>query len=332
VRELLKQTTSGVTSNTIASAFKGRQSSQLLRKYGLILILLLAVLTLSIISDTFFTWTNLMNVLRQVSINGILAVGMTLVILTAGIDLSIGSLMAVAGVIAASIVQGDPTFTLLAVLAGMAAGGTLSGISGAMSAKLNVAPFIATLAMMTVARGLALIYTNGRPMVIESKSFLALGQGYLGPIPYPVVIFAAVCVIIGVVLNKTKFGRYIYAIGGNENAAKASGVNVTKVKLGVYLINGCLAGLAGGLLASRISSGQPNSGIGYELDAIAAVVIGGTSLFGGVGTLTGTIVGVLIIGVINNGLNLLDVSSYYQQIIKGFIIAVAVILDQRSKR
>ncbi|KIL35486.1 sugar ABC transporter permease [Cohnella kolymensis] len=329
---MLKEST--IVSKSGAIAIKGRYSTQILHKYGLILILLLTVLILSFISETFLTWTNLMNVLRQVSINGILAVGMTLVILTAGIDLSIGSLMAVSGVIAASMVQGDSGFglILLAVLAGMAAGGALSGISGTMSAKLNVAPFIATLAMMTVARGLALIYTNGRPMVVESKTFLALGQGYIGPIPTPVVIFAVVCVVIGVLLNMTKFGRYIYAIGGNESAAKASGVNVNRVKIGVYLINGLLAGLAGVLLASRISSGQPNSGMGYELDAIAAVVIGGTSLFGGVGTITGTIVGVLIIGVINNGLNLLDVSSYYQQIIKGLIIAIAVILDQRSKR
>lgn len=306
--------------------------SNLARKYGLIVILLLAVIVLSIVSDAFLSWTNMMNVLRQVSITGILAVGMTLIILTGGIDLSIGALMAVAAVIAASIVRGNPDLTIIAIIVGMAAGGFLSGISGSMTAKLKVAPFVATLAMMTIARGIALIYTNGRPITIESPSFLYLGQGYLGPIPFPVVIFIIICVFVGILLTKTKFGRYIYAIGGNENATKISGVNVAKVKIWVYIINGFLAGLAGVLLASRISSGQPNSGLGYELDAIAAVVIGGTSLFGGVGTLTGTIVGVLIIGVINNGLNLMDVSSYYQQIVKGIIIAGAVILDQRSKK
>ncbi|MBW7459062.1 ABC transporter permease, partial [Paenibacillus sepulcri] len=204
--------------------------------------------------------------------------------------------------------------------------------SGAMSAKLNVAPFVATLAMMTIARGIALIYTNGRPIVVSSSSFKYLGQGYIGPIPVPVLIFVLITVIMAIILYKTKFGRYVYAIGGNENAAKISGIRVGGIKIWVYVINGFLAGLAGILLASRISSGQPNSGMGYELDAIAAVVIGGTSLFGGRGSLLGTIVGVLIIGVINNGLNLMDVSSYWQQIIKGLIIAGAVILDQRAKR
>ncbi|MFC0329031.1 ABC transporter permease [Paenibacillus sepulcri] len=307
-------------------------SSEMLRKYGLIGILLLTVIVLSIVSDSFLTVTNLMNVLRQVSINGILAVGMTFIILTAGIDLSIGSLMAVAGVIAASIVAHNPESVGWALLAGMLASGLLSGVSGAMSAKLNVAPFVATLAMMTIARGIALIYTNGRPIVVSSSSFKYLGQGYIGPIPVPVLIFVLITVIMAIILYKTKFGRYVYAIGGNENAAKISGIRVGGIKIWVYVINGFLAGLAGILLASRISSGQPNSGMGYELDAIAAVVIGGTSLFGGRGSLLGTIVGVLIIGVINNGLNLMDVSSYWQQIIKGLIIAGAVILDQRAKR
>jgi len=307
-------------------------SSEMMRKYGLIAILLAAVIILSLVSDTFLTVTNLMNVLRQVSINGILAVGMTFIILTAGIDLSIGSLMAVAAVIATSIVANDPGAVGLAMLAGVAASGLLGGVSGTMSAKLNVAPFVATLAMMTIARGIALIYTNGRPTVVNSDPFKYLGQGYIGPLPVPVVIFVAVTAIMAVVLYKTKFGRYVYAIGGNENASKISGIRVDRIKIWVYVINGILAGLAGILLASRISSGQPNSGMGYELDAIAAVVIGGTSLFGGRGSLLGTIVGVLIIGIINNGLNLLDVSSYWQQIIKGLIIAGAVILDQRAKR
>ncbi|WP_338026195.1 MULTISPECIES: ABC transporter permease [Cohnella] len=306
--------------------------ADMLRKYGLIGILLLAVIVLSIVSDAFLTFTNLMNVLRQVSINGILAVGMTFVILTAGIDLSIGSMMAVSAVIAASIVSYNPDLAIVALLAGMLASGALGGVSGTMSAKLNVAPFVATLAMMTIARGIALIYTNGRPIVIDSPSFKFLGQGYLGPIPFPVVLFILVTVIMSIILYKTKFGRYIFAVGGNENAAHISGIRVSRVKIWVYVINGLLAGLAGVLLASRISSGQPNSGMGYELDAIAAVVIGGTSLFGGRGSMLGTIVGVLIIGVINNGLNLLDVSSYWQQIIKGVIIAGAVILDQRAKR
>ena len=310
----------------------GGLSSDMIRRYGLILILLLAVIVLSIVSDTFLTFTNIMNVLRQVSINGILAVGMTLVILTGGIDLSIGSLMAVSAVVAASIVSESPSAAVVALIAGMLASGVLGGVSGTMSSRLNVAPFVATLAMMTIARGIALIYTNGRPIVVDSAAFKFLGQGYLGPVPFPVVVFVLVTALVGIVLYMTKFGRYIFAVGGNENAARISGIRVGRVKIGVYVINGVLSGLAGALLASRISSGQPNSGLGYELDAIAAVVIGGTSLFGGRGSLLGTIVGVLIIGVINNGLNLLDVSSYWQQIIKGVIIAGAVILDQRAKK
>ncbi|MCC3374653.1 ABC transporter permease [Cohnella sp. REN36] len=310
----------------------GGLSEGMLRKYGLILILLLAVVVLSIVSDTFLTFTNLMNVLRQVSINGILAVGMTLVILTGGIDLSIGSLMAVSAVIAASTVSDSSGATILALVLGMLASGFLGGVSGTMSAKLRVAPFVATLAMMTIGRGIALLYTNGRPIIVDSPSFKYLGQGYVGPIPVPVLIFVVIAALVAVLLYRTKFGRYIFAVGGNENASRVSGIRVDRIKIGVYAINGLLSGLAGILLASRISSGQPNSGIGYELDAIAAVVIGGTSLFGGRGSLLGTIVGVLIIGVINNGLNLLDVSSYWQQIIKGVIIAGAVILDQRAKR
>lgn len=307
-------------------------ATDLMRRYGLIVGLLLCVIILSFISDAFLTVNNLMNVLRQVSINGILAVGMTLVILTAGIDLSIGSLMAVSAVIAASIVAGSPNEVLWALIAGIAASSVLGGVTGVMSTKLNVVPFIATLAMMTIARGIALIYTNGRPITIDSAAFRYLGQGYIGPVPVPVVIFALVTSIVSFILYKTKFGRYIYAVGGNENAANVSGIRVHRVKIWVYIINGALSGLAGILLASRISSGQPNSGQGYELDAIAAVVIGGTSLFGGRGTMLGTIVGVLIIGVISNGLNLLNVSSYWQQIIKGLIIAAAVVLDQRTKR
>nr|WP_254450410.1 ABC transporter permease [Cohnella herbarum] len=323
---------SGVPVNQSSIIRDKVNSSEMMRKYGLIAILLAAVIILSLVSDTFLTVTNLMNVLRQVSINGILAIGMTFIILTAGIDLSIGSLMAVAAVIATSIVAHDPGAVGLALIAGVAASGILGGVSGTMSAKLNVAPFVATLAMMTIARGIALIYTNGRPIVVSSEPFKFLGQGYIGPLPVPVIIFVAVAAIMGVVLYKTKFGRYVYAIGGNENASKISGIRVGRIKIWVYVINGFLAGLAGILLSSRISSGQPNSGMGYELDAIAAVVIGGTSLFGGRGSLLGTIVGVLIIGIINNGLNLMDVSSYWQQIIKGLIIAGAVILDQRAKR
>jgi len=314
------------------ATLKRTDINYILKKYGLFIVLFATVIMLSLISDVFFTAENLMNVVRQISINGILAVGMTFILLTGGIDLSIGALMAVAAVIAASIVKPYPALVLPAVLVAVLASGTLSAISGLVVSKLKVAPFIATLAMTTVARGIALIYTDGRPIMIMSDSFLVIGKGYLGPIPILVIILIVVIVIASVILNKTNFGRYIYAIGGNANAALVSGVNVSRVTLWVYIINGILCGLAGIMLASRIGSGQPNSGTGYEIDAIAAVVIGGTSLLGGVGSLAGTVAGVLIIGIINNGLNLLNVSSYYQQIVKGLIIVGAVILDQRAKR
>lgn len=303
----------------------------MLKKYGLFIVLISAVILLSLISDVFFTAENLMNIVRQISINGILAVGMTLIILTGGIDLSIGSLMAVAAVIAASIVKPYPELVIPAVIAALLASGALSAISGMIVSRLKVAPFIATLAMTTIARGIAMIYTNGRPIMIMSEPFLFIGKGYVGPFPILVIILVVVVAIASVMLNNTNFGRYIYAIGGNKNAALVSGINVSKSILWVYILNGFLCGLAGIMLASRIGSGQPNSGGGYEIDAIAAVVIGGTSMMGGTGSISGTIAGALIIGIMNNGLNLLNVSSYYQQIVKGLIIVGAVILDQRAK-
>lgn len=306
--------------------------SYIFKRYGLFIVLFAVIILLSLISDAFFTAENLMNIVRQISINGILAVGMTFIILTGGIDLSVGALMAVAAVIAASIVKPYPELVLPAVLAALLASGALSAVSGVVVSKLKVAPFIATLAMMTVARGIAMIYTNGRPIMIMSDTFLFIGKGYIGPVPILVLILIVVIVIAGILLYKTNIGRYIYAIGGNENAALVSGVNVSRVTLLVYIFNGILCGLAGIMLASRIGSGQPNSGAGYEIDAIAAVVIGGTSLMGGVGSLAGTVAGAFFIGIINNGLNLLNVSSYYQQIVKGLIIVGAVILDQRAKK
>lgn len=305
---------------------------EMLKKYGLVIVLVLMVIVLSLISETFFTVTNLINVLRQISINGIIALGMTFVILSAGIDLSVGSLVAVSGVIAGSILNVNPQLVLVAVVAGILASGFFGMISGIMVVKFDIPPFVATLAMMTIARGFALVYTDGRPYILDSQGFKVIGQGYLGPIPIPVIILFITIIVMQVILNLTKFGRYVYAIGGNENAAKASGVSVGKTKLFVYTLSGLLTGLSGVILASRINSGQPAIGVSFEMDAIAAVVIGGTSLSGGVGSISGTILGFLIIGIINNGLNLLNVSSYYQLIVKGLIIAGAVILDQKTKK
>jgi len=307
-------------------------TSDWIRKYGLVLVLVAMVVTLSFVSNSFFTSTNIINVLRQISMNGILALGMTFVIITGGIDLSVGSLVAVSGVVCGSIVFNHPNEILPAVAAAVFACGAFGLLNGFMVKQFGVPGFIATLASMTIARGFALVYSDGRPYVLTSDSFKVIGQGYLGFIPIPVCILVVVIIITAVILYQTKFGRYVYAVGGNPNASKASGVNVGLNLLAVYTLNGLLAGLAGVVLASRISSGQPAIGVSYEMDAIAAVVIGGASLLGGVGRISGTILGFLIIGVINNGLNLLNVSSYYQQIVKGVIIAGAVILDQASKK
>lgn len=305
--------------------------SDMIRKYGLLIAIVIMLVELSVLSNVFLTGENLINVLRQVSINGIMALGVTLVILTGGIDLSVGSLLAVSGVVVGSIVAGSPNAAIAAIFAGIAVCAVFGLVSGLFIARLRVPPFVATLAMMTVARGFALVYAKGRPYIITAKQYEFLGKGGVLGIPVPVIILILVVIITLVILNTTRWGRYIYAIGGNEAAARVSGVAIDRIKIFVYTFSGALAGLAGAVLASRIASGQPAVGEGYELDAIAAVVIGGTSLTGGVGSIFGTILGFLIIGLISNGLTLLGVSSYYQQIVKGAIILAAVLLDINSK-
>lgn len=306
--------------------------STIFSRYGILLSLICICIILSVTTPNFFSAQNLLIVLRQVSINGILAIGVTFVIIAGGIDLSLGSVIALTGVVAASFAHPE-TFPLivpllLALLTGVIVG-TVNGLTITLG---KVAPFIVTLGMMTIARGLALVFSNGRPVTNLSPSFNFIGGGDLLGIPVPILLFALIIGVAIIILNKTRLGRYIYAVGGNETAARASGIRVNRVKLFAYIICSTLAALAGIVLASRITTGQPNAGIAYELDAIAAVVIGGTSLLGGKGSITGTVIGVLIIGVINNGLDLLNVSSYYQQIIKGIIIIGAALLDRKSSR
>jgi inositol transport system permease protein len=291
------------------------------------LAILMAVL--SIARPAFLSPANLINLLRQISINGILAVGVTYVLLTGGVDLSLGSVVALTGVVAAHLAH-PAELPALAVLAGILAGGVCGAVNGFVITRGRVAPFIATLGMMTAARGLALLASGGRPVSNLAEGFTRIGSGDVASIPVPVLVLFAVALVSRVVLRNMRLGRRIYAVGGNEHAARASGVNVRAIKMWAYTICGALAGLAGVVLAARITTGQPNAGIGYELDAIAAVVIGGTSLNGGVGGVGGTILGALLMGVINNGLDLLNVSSYYQQVVKGAIIVGAVWLD-RSK-
>lgn len=303
----------------------------LLHRFGLLFVILLVGLGLTLTTDTFLSVANLTNVARQVSINGILAVGVTFVLLTAGVDLSLGSVVALSGVACATFAHpGEhPVFVPIAV--GLLTGAACGLVNGVLVTRGGVAPFIVTLGMMTIARGLALIVSGGRPVANMSDELTALAGDFLG-LPIPVLCFAGVALAAWFFLRDFRLGRHIYAVGGNENAARAAGVPVERVKLFAYGLCGLLTGLAGVVLAARITTGQPNAGQAYELDAIAAVVIGGTSLAGGVGTITGTLLGVLLIGVINNGLDLLGVSSYYQAVIKGVIIVGAVWLDRRQAR
>jgi len=303
-----------------------------IRQYGLLIVFGIICLIISLITPQFLTISNLTIIVTQVSINALLAFGVTFVIITGGIDLSLGSIVAVSGVTSAMLAHPDSYPVLIPIIMGLLAGLLMGAFNGFIITKSKIAPFIVTLGTMTIGRGLALILSDGRPVSNLSDSFNYLGSGTVLGIPVLILIFILVFVLCSIILNKTILGRYIYAIGGNEQAARASGINIDRVKLSVYSISGLLAGLAGILLASRITTGQPNAGAGFELDAIAAVVIGGTSTAGGRGTMAGTLIGVLLIGVINNGLDLLNVTSYYQQVVMGIIIIGAVVLDSLNQK
>lgn len=312
------------------SRFDVTKFAAIYRRFGTILIFGGILILASLVSPDFLTQANLTNVLRQVVVVSLLACGVTFVIILAQIDVSLGSVLALCGVIAASVMAMTGS-VLLAIAAGLLVGALTGLISGLVITIFGIPSFIMTLAMTTVARGLVLLYTGGSP-VTGLGDFKIVGQGSLGPVPISVIILAVVAVASWVLLNKTKFGRYVYAVGGNPRAALASGVNPSKIIVKAFVLNGVLCAIGGVVLMSRINSGQPAAGVGYEFDAITATVVGGTSLMGGTGNITGTIIGAMIIGVINNTLNLLNVSSYWQQIIKGLIIAVAVILDVWTKR
>lgn len=307
----------------------GMNFAQIYRRYGTILIFVGIFILASILSPTFLTEANLTNVLRQVVVVSLLACGVTFIIILGHIDVSLGSVLALCGVMSASVMAMTGSITL-AVIAGLAIGILTGLINGLVITFFRIPSFIMTLAMTTVARGVALLYTGGAP-ISGLGDYKVIGQGSVGPFPVSVIILAVFVVICWVLLNKTKFGRYIYAVGGNERAARASGINPDSIVVKAFIFNGLLCAVAGIVFMSRINSGQPAGGVGYEFDAITSVVVGGTSLMGGTGTITGTIIGSMIIGVINNILNLLNVSSYWQQIIKGLIIAIAVILDVWTK-
>ena len=314
------------------------------RKYLIIFIFLGMCLLLAVFSpnNSFVQPQNLINVVRQISVIGLLALGVMLTIIALGIDLSLGSVLGFSAVVAASLVQqpgwkealwpGLQMPAIVAVLAGLGVGLLLGGVNGGLIAAFRIPPFIATLGMMTMARGFAYIYSNGRPVSTLNEDFLWLGGGDILGIPVPIVIFGIVIFSTHMMLNYTRFGRHIYAIGGNETAARVSGVNLGRTKVGIYMFSGLMAGLGGVVLTARVQSATPALGMGYELDAIASAVIGGTSFAGGIGTVWGTVVGALIIGVMNNGLDLLSVSPFYQQVVKGVIIIVAIIIDERKNR
>lgn len=304
-------------------------------KFGIAIALVIELFLFSVLSPYFFTSENFLNVSLQISITAIIAVGMTLVILTAGIDLSVGALVAFTGVVATSVLKLDMPYPLalsLAVLAGLAIGLASGALAGLFTTRFNITPFIVTLALMTIWRGMSYMLTDGRPVWGLPEQFSFLGSGRILAVPIPTLMMVSIYVAAYVVLTKTPFGRHVYAVGGNKEAARLSGIGTDGVLMKVYMICGALASLSGILLASRMNSGQPNSGLMYELDVIAAVVVGGTSLFGGRGSVVGTFIGAMLIGVLRNGLNLLNVNSYVQQVVVGIVILLAVLVDNVKKR
>ncbi len=297
--------------------------------------LIVLILGVSMLNENFFTLNNIFNILQQTSINAIIAVGMTLVILTSGIDLSVGSVFALTGAVAASII-GQDINPFFAIIAALLLGSALGLVSGVIIAKGKLQAFIATLVMMLIIRGATQVYTQGSPIGLGMSDYAYMfewiGFGRVLGIPVPILIMAVVFIIAGYILKFTKLGRHIYAVGGNEAATRLSGINVDRVKIIVYMMSGFLCAVAAMIEVSRLSSAQPTAGMGYEMDAIAAVVLGGTSMAGGRGKIVGTLIGALILGFLNNGLNLLGVDAYYQMIVKGAVILLAVLVDNKTVR
>ena len=312
------------------------------KRFQSVLALGLMVLALALMSDKFLTVDNSLNVLRQICANLCLSIGMTIIILSGGIDLSVGAVLALSGAVAAGLLKngfsipGTNIFIEVtvsgAILAGLVVGAALGWFNGFVITRFKLPPFVATLGMLSIARGLTMLWTGGFPITLLGSKFDYMGTGQLFGLPMPVIISAALVVVFMVLMKRTRFGRNIYAVGGNERAATLSGLNVNRIKLMVYILGGALSGVAGLLVTARLDSATPNAGLGYELDSIAAVVIGGTSLNGGRGTIMGTVLGCLIIGVLNNGLVLLQVSPFWQQVIKGLVILLAVAVDKMGSK
>lgn len=305
--------------------------ARLLADWGSLVVLGALLAAMAAASPAFLTVSNLLNVARQVSINAIIAAGQTFVIITGGIDLSVGSIVALSGCVGMLAID-RAGLDVGGIPVGILVGGLAGAANGLVVARAHIPPFIVTLAGLTIFRGVTLIATGNQPIIRFEGAFRWLGTGLIGGVPVPVIVMALVFLGCHVLLARTAFGAHVYAVGGNEEAARLSGVPIARVKFWVYVISGLLTGLAGMILTGRLSSAQPSTGMGFELDAIAAVVLGGTSLMGGRGGLFGTLIGALIIGILNNGFNLLAVDSAYQQVAKGLIIIAAVFLDARLKR
>lgn len=303
----------------------------ILKKSGSLIGLVVLFVVIACLNSSFIDPGNLKNLLRQVSINALISFGMTFVILTGGIDLSVGSILALSSALMGSFIVGglDP---ILAIVVACLIGAALGAVNGLVITYGKVAPFIATLATMTIFRGLTLVYTNGNPIsgLTENEAFLNFGQGYFLELPVPAVMMLIMFGILYFILHKTPLGRKTYAVGGNEKVSFIAGIKINRIKIFAYTVTGMLCGMAGAILTSRLNSAQPTAGTGYELDAIAAVVLGSTSLSGGKGRIVGTLVGALIIGTLNNGLNILNVSSFYQQVVKGIVILLAVLMDRKK--
>jgi len=300
---------------------------RVLKNYGILFAFVLVCVILAFLSPVFLRWNNILNIIRQSSIFGIMAVGMTFVILTGGIDLSVGSILAVSGALAAGLLKADAGLPSV-ILAALAMGAALGLANGLIITVGRITPFVATLGMMSIARSLTLIYLNGYPISGFNPQFRFIGGGDLLGVPIPTVVFHLAVLLAAIILSDTRLGRYTYAIGGNEETVRLSGIQTHFYKTMVYVISGVTSAVSAILLISRLNSAEPVAGMGYELDVIAAVVIGGTSLNGGRGGVWGTLVGALLIAVINNGMVLLGISPYFQQLVKGLIILGAVLLDR----
>jgi len=298
---------------------------------GILIGLLILCVFLSFFSPVFLSKNNILNVLRQVATNLYVACAMTMVIILGGIDLSVGSTIALSGVIAGGFIAFEGLPLWVAILSGLLSGVVVGAFNGFLISKTTIPPFIVTLSTMNIARGASYVYTGGQPIRVMSDSFNFIGSGYVGDIPMPIIYLVVIVIISVLIMSKSKLGRHIYAVGGNPVAARFSGIKNSRVLFFAYLFSGIMSAIAGIVLASRMFSGQPTAGQGAEMDAIAAVVLGGTSMSGGVGKIGGTVIGALIIGVLSNGLNLLGINSFWQYIVKGVVILIAVYVDFLKK-